>query len=65
MRRRAQPVQVAVPTSRRALSHPFGLLGPMSDQVLRELAARNAEKAGAAIARMGELYVFHPSKVMR
>lgn len=64
MKRRTRPTPPAAP-ARRALPHPFGLEGPMSLQVTRTLAQRNADKASAAIAQLGERYVFHPSQVMR
>ncbi|MFM1991311.1 MAG: hypothetical protein RJA99_4268 [Pseudomonadota bacterium] len=65
MRRRTRPAVIEPPASRRALSHPYGLTGPMTEHVVRELAARITEKSQAAIASMGDRYVFHPSRILR
>lgn len=45
--------------------HALQLGGPITDQVLRTLQARNQAKADAAIAALGDDWVFHPSRRIR
>ena len=44
---------------------PLPLRGPMSEQVLRELQARNDQKRQAAIAALGRDWILHPTNRVR
>jgi hypothetical protein len=51
--------------SRTPARAPAGLHGPMSEQQIRELQRRLAEKRAAAIAELGERWLLHPANRIR
>lgn len=53
------------PAARPDVQPEPALRGPMTDEYVRELQKRLAEKRAAAIAELGDRWLFHPSRTIK